>query len=90
MPFTAWCRALSLSLRGSLLSCVGLRESAQTHKHFVQDLMAANSAGNTLARVEMETAAVGACESVCAKKRHARLIESLHHYSLTKHMPRAS
>lgn len=52
--------------------------------------MAANIADNTLVRVEMETAAVGACESVCAKKGHARLIESLHHYSLTEHMPRAS
>lgn len=99
-PFTPRCHAPSSSLRGTSLRCVSLRASAQTSKHFIQDLMAANGADNTLARVEMETSAVGAgeregvclcvCPCVCAKKRHGRLIEPLHHYSLTEHMPRAS
>lgn len=56
--------------------------TAKTSKHFVQALMAANRADNTLARVEMETEQVGVCVCVCAC-RDIQVIESLHHYSLT-------
>ncbi len=45
--------------------------TAKTSKHFVQALMAANGAGNTLAKVEMETEEVGVrmCVCVCWQQR---------------------
>ena len=58
--------------------------TAKTSKHFVRALMAANGADNTLVRVEMETEEVGVCVCMCVcVNRDVRLIESLHHYSLT-------
>lgn len=39
--------------------------TAKTSKHFVQALMAAIGADNTLVRVEMETEEVGVCVCVC-------------------------
>lgn len=73
---------------------MGLRGTAKTSKHFVLDLMAANRADNTLARVEMETKEVGVCVwvgvcirlFVCARTLRTEMFSLLnpsHHYSLT-------
>lgn len=97
----AWSCTATLSLRGSSLGCMGLRGTAKTSKHFVLDLMAANRADNTLARVEMETEEVGVCVCGCvcvhtrvcvrmhAEDRDVQLIESLTSLFINLHMPRA-